>query len=156
MADKITKVTPEEARDALASIRMMERAGWRRAITPRWVNAGHAILAAGVCATFALEPLKNMYFYAWAIVYVIFMGYIATHGSAFAREFPPPHGRRLHYFTSSLGILGVVVGSSMLRQTYDAPWISVVAGLIAGLWLFLYCEGERHYCEEKAGQRLNP
>lgn len=143
MSDPTNSITPNEARDALDTADKMELAGWRRAVPPRWVSAGYAIIIGGSCATFAFERLHYNYFFWWGLAYLILVGFSVKNTGADEREFHPPKSRRLSYWSSTLGMLIVGFGSIYLRYELDAGWIAVVGGLINGLWLILYYEAER-------------
>ena len=116
MTDDPKDLTPNEAREALAAVNAMERAGWRRAVFPRWVNAGYALFAAVFCALFAIDTPKPTYFYWWGIAYIIFISYVTNNTVSVGRDFPPPSERRLVYWVSTIGLLALAIGGAMLRQ----------------------------------------
>lgn len=143
MSEQTNPLTPEEARAALSTVNTMEHAGWRRAVPPRWIGAGYAIVTGGACATFALERLHYNYFFWWGLAYLVLAGFAVKSAGADEREFHPPKSRRLSYWSSTLGILIVGFGSIYLRYEFDAGWIAIVGGVVNGLWLYLYYEVER-------------
>jgi hypothetical protein len=50
-----------------------------------------------------------------------------------------------------IGSMFAIFGSIVIRRTYDAAWVSVVAGMPVGLIVFLASESERRACLAKAG-----
>lgn len=146
MNSETPNMTPEDAQGALNAVQEMERAGWRRAVPPRWISASYAIIVGGSCATFAIEHLQYKgfsYFLLWGLAYVILGGIAVKSGGAEEREFHPPKSRRFSYWSSTLGMLFVGFGSIYLRYELDAGWIAAIGGLINGIWLYLYYETER-------------
>jgi hypothetical protein len=48
-------------------------------------------------------------------------------------------------------LLVIFFGSIVIRRTYDAAWVSVVAGMLVGLIVFLASKRERRAYLAKAG-----
>ena len=53
-------ISPDEARDALESVEMMQRSGFRRALKPRWFGLGLSLLVGIGFALYALEDPGNV------------------------------------------------------------------------------------------------
>ena len=143
-------LSADEARAALESVTKMESAGWRRAVPERWFGAGMATLIGSLFAVYALEdPYPYIVFPIIGIVVLIASSREKL--GAYGRDFPDSKANKwmLVLFVSVL--LVVFFGSIVIRRTYDAAWVSVVAGLLVGLTVFLASEHERRAHIAKAG-----
>lgn len=140
-----------EARQALDAVESMEQAGWRRAAPPHWFGVGMALLIGAMYASYAFEK-ANDFIVWWAVALVILLGYAQNKMNARGRDFPPPKGRRLYYFGVVACMLLMFFASIVLRQWFDAPWISIVAGLLAGLCVYSIYEYERRRCLGLSGR----
>jgi len=142
MIDDTDNVSPDEAQEALESVVKMERAGWRRAVPDRWFGAGVAVLIASLYSLYALEDP-----YPYIVFPIIGLGvFIATardKSGAYGREFPSTKANAWATVLFVVVMLIVFFGSIVIRRTYDAVWVPLVAGLLVGLMVFLASESER-------------
>jgi len=127
MINENEDLTPGEARDALESAAKMEGAGWRRAVPERRFGAGMAMLIGSLFAIYALED---------PYPYIVF---------------PDVKANKWVLVLFAAVLLVVFFGSIVIRRTYDAAWVSVVAGMLVGLIVFRASERERRAYLAKAG-----
>jgi hypothetical protein len=150
MNDYKDDVKPDEAQKALESVAEMESAGWKQAVPDRWFGAGIATL---VGSMFALYALKDPYPY---IVFPIiglplFIAIARQKRSAYGQDFPSKGNKlALVLFTVVLAI--VFFGSIFLRRSFDAAWVSLLAGLLVWLMIFYASEQERRAYISKAAE----
>ena len=142
MIDDIDNVSPGEAQEALESVVKMERAGWRRAVPDRWFGAGVAVLIASLYSLYALEDP-----YPYIVFPIIGLAVLITtardKSGAYGREFPSTKANAWAMVLFVVVMLIVFFGSLVIRRTYDAVWVPLVAGLLVGLMVFLASESER-------------
>ena len=150
MINEDETLTPEEARAALDSVAKIEGAGWRRAIPERWFGAGIATLMASMFAVYALQdPYPYIVFPIIGIAVLIASG--REKAGAYGRDFPDGKSNNWMLALFAAVLLVVFFGSIFIRRTYDAPWVSVISGLLVGLFVFLASERERRAYIAKAG-----
>ena len=142
MIDDIDNVSPAEAQEALESVVKMERAGWRRAVPDRWFGAGVAILIASLYSLYALED-PYPYIVFPIIGLAVFITTVRDKSGAYGREFPSTKANAWAMVLFVVVMLIVFFGSIVIRRTYDAVWVPLVAGLLVGLMVFLASESER-------------
>lgn len=147
----IDNVTSDEAKEALESIVKMEDAGWRRAVPDRWFGAGVAALIASLFALYALEdPYPYIVFPIVGLA--IFITAAREKSGAYGRDFPATKVNVWAMVAFVAVMLVIFFGSIVIRRTYDAAWVSLVAGLLVGLMVFLTSERERRAYLAKTGQ----
>lgn len=145
------KISPDQAKQALKSAAELESAGWRRAVPDRWFGAGVAILIASMFAVYALKnPYPYMLFPILGLA--IFIAAAREKSGAFGREFPSSKSSLAARLLVVITLLVVFFGSIYLRRAYDAAWISLLAGLLVGLFIFLASENERRAYLAKSDQ----
>jgi len=143
--------TSGEAKDALDSVRTMERAGYRRAVPRRWFGATLAFL---IACLFALYALENPYPY---IVFpIIGMGVLiaASHENlgAYGRDFPGTKANRWALVLFAAVMVAVFFGMIFIRRAYDLSWVPIVVGLLVGLIVLVTSEHERRAYLAKASE----
>jgi Na+/H+ antiporter NhaD/arsenite permease-like protein len=140
-------VKPGDAQDALDSVEKMQRAGFRRAIPPRWFGVGMSLI---VATGFALYTQDNP-----GVIPVLFIA-IGTallmlaardkNGVVFGRAHPESRVGVLAAVGVLLFFLALFFGGIFMKRAYGIPWAPLVTGLIAGVTIFLLSESERrHY-----------
>lgn len=150
MINENENLTPHEAREALDSVAKMEGAGWRRAAPERWFGAGIATLIGSLFAVYALQdPYPYIVFPIIGIAVLIASA--RENVGAYGRDFPDDKSNKRALVLFAVVLLTVFFGSIVIRRTYDAAWVSVVAGLLVGLFVFLASERERRAYIAKAG-----
>ena len=142
MIDDLDNVSPAEAQEALESVVKMERAGWRRAVPDRWFGAGVAVLIASLYCLYALED-PYPYIVFPIIGLAVFITTARDKSGAYGREFPSTKANAWAMVLFVAVMLIVFFGSIVIRRTYDAVWVPLVAGLLVGLMVFLASESER-------------
>lgn len=142
MIDNIDNVSPGEAQEALESVAKMERAGWRRAVPDRWFGVGVAVLIASLYSLYALED-PYPYIVFPIIGLAVFITTARNKSGAYGRDFPSTKANAWAMVLFVVVMLIVFFGSIVIRRTYDAAWVSLVAGLLVGLMVFLASESER-------------
>ena len=142
MNDDIDNVSPGEAQEALGSVVRMERAGWQRAVPDRWFGAGVAVLIASLYSLYALED-PYPYIVFPIIGLAVFITAARDKSGAYGREFPSAKANAWAMVLFVVVMLIVFFGSIVIRRTYDAAWVPLVAGLLVGLMVFLASESER-------------
>lgn len=150
MTNEKENLTPDEAREALDSVAKMEGAGWRRAVPERWFGAGIATLIGSMFAVYALQDP-----YPYIVFPIIGFAVLIASGrekvGAYGRVFPDGKSNKWMLALFAAVLLVVFFGSIFIRRTYDAPWVSVITGLLVGLTVFLASEHERRAYIAKAG-----
>ncbi len=150
MVDENDSFTSDEARDALASVKTMESAGYRRAVPRRWFGAGVAFFVACLFTLYALEDP-----YPYVVFPIIGMGVLIASArekaGAYGRDFPGTKANRWAFVLFVAVIISVFFGSILIRRTYDASWVPIAVGLLVGLVVFLTSESERRSYLAKAG-----
>ena len=142
MIDDIDNVSPDEAQEALESVVKTGRAGWRRAVPDRWFGAGVAVLIASLYCLYALED-PYPYIVFPIIGLAVFITTARDKSGAYGREFPSTKTNAWAMVLFVAVMLIVFFGSIVIRRTYDAVWVPLVAGLLVGLMVFLASESER-------------
>ena len=142
MNDDIDNVSPGEAQEALGSVVRMERAGWQRAVPDRWFGAGVAVLIASLYSLYALED-PYPYIVFPIIGLAVFITTARDKSGAYGREFSSTKANAWAMVLFVVVMLIVFFGSIVIRRTYDAAWVPLVAGLLVGLMVFLASESER-------------
>ena len=151
MIDDIDNVSPDEAQEALESIVKIERASWRRAVPDRWFGAGVAVLIGSLFALYALEdPYPYIVFPIVGLA--VFITTVREKSGAYGRDFPRTTANLWAIVLFVAVLLVVFFGSIVIRRTYDAAWVPLVAGLVVGLTVFLASENERRAYLRKADQ----
>jgi len=150
MINENENLTPGEARDALESAAKMEGAGWRRAVPERWFGVGIATLIGSLFAIYALEDPYPYIVFPIIGIAVLIAASRETVG-AYGRDFPDTKANKWALLLFMVVLLVVFFGSIVIRRTYDAAWVSVVAGMLVGLIVFLASEHERRACLAKVG-----
>lgn len=150
----IDNVTPDEAKKSLESVEKMEDAGWRRAVPGRWFSAGVAVLIGSMFALYALvDPYPYILFPIIGLPLFIMA----------AREKSGAYGRDASASTVNIWAIVLFItilligffGSIFIRRAYDAAWVSLVAGVLVGLAVFLTNESVRRTHLAKADQAEN-
>ena len=142
MIDETDNITPDEAQKALELAVKMEGAGWRRAVPDQWFGAGIAILVASLFALYALED-PSSYILFPILGLAIFITTAREKSGAYGRDFPSNTKNVWQTVLFVAVMLIVFFGSIVIRRTYDAAWVPLVAGLLIGLMVFLASENER-------------
>lgn len=135
-------VTPEEAKNALESVVKMKGAGWRRAVPDRWFGAGVAILIASLFALYALED-PYPYIVFPIIGLALFITTAREKSGAYGRDVPASTADLWATILFAIVLLIVFFGSIFIRRAYDVAWVSLVAGVLVGLMVFLASESAR-------------
>ncbi len=138
----IDKVSPDEAQQALESVVKMEGAGWRRAVPDRCFGAGVAALIASLFALYALED-PYPYIVFPIVGMAVFITAAREKSGAYGRDFPSTKVNVWVFVLFVAAMLIVFFGSIVIRRMYDAAWVSLVAGLLVGVIVFLISESER-------------
>lgn len=142
MINDIDNVSPDEAQESLEAVAKMGRAGLRRAVPDRWFGAGVAVLIGSLYSLYALEDP-----YPYIVFPIIGMAVLITtardRSGAYGRDFPSTKANAWAMVLFVVVMLIVFFGSIVIRRTYDAVWVPLVAGLLVGLFVFLASESER-------------
>jgi hypothetical protein len=149
-----SNLTPDEAQQALKSVVKMENAGWRRAVPQRWFGAGIAVLVGSLFAIYALED-PSPYIVFPILALAVFITAAREKGGAYGREVPATKKSLWANVMFAVTMLVVFFGSIYLRRALDAAWVSLVSGLLVGLFIFLASEMERRAYLKKVGQSEN-
>ena len=144
----IDNVSPDEAEKALESVVTMKDAGWRRAVPDRWFGAGVAVLIASQFALYALED-PYPYIVFPIIGLVLFITTAREKSGAYGRDSTANVWATILFMAV---LLIVFFGSIFIRRAFDAAWVSLVAGLLVGLMVFLVSESARRAHLAKDGQ----
>jgi xanthine/uracil permease len=150
----IDNVTPDEAKKALESVVKMEGAGWRRAVPGRWFSAGVAVLIGGMFALYALED-PYPYIVFPIIGLPLFIISAREKSGAYGRDAPASTANVWAIVLFIIVLLIVFFGSIFIRRAYDAEWVSLVAGVLVGLVVFLTNESARRVHLAKVNQAEN-
>lgn len=142
MVDNTDRVNPDEAQKALDAVVKMESAGWRRAIPDRWFGAGVAVLIASLFALYALQD-PYPYIVFPIIGLALFIVSAREKSGAYGRDFPGTKANIWATVLFTVVLLVIFFGSIVIRRTFDAAWVPLVAGLVVGLMVFLASESER-------------
>ena len=146
-----SNLTPDEAQLALESVEKMESAGWRRAVPQRWFGAGIAILVGSMFAIYALED-PSSYIVFPILGLAVFMTAAREKGGAYGREGPATKKSLWATVMFTVTMALMFFGSIYLRRALDAAWVSLVTGLLVGLFIFLASEMERRAYLKKVGE----
>jgi len=138
----IDNVTPDDAKKSLESVVKMEDAGWRRAMPDRWFGAGVAVFIAGMFAVYALED-PYPYIVFPIIGLPLFIATAREKSGAYGRDAPASNVNMWTVVLFITVLLIVFFGSIFIRRAYDAAWVSLVAGVLVGLVVFLTSENAR-------------
>jgi hypothetical protein len=149
MTDK--NIQPDEARSALDSVARMNRAAFRQAAPPRWYGAGISLLVATGFALYALDDPGDFPALFLVLGLALFVDFSRRTMGASARGLPGTRTGVLAFAAICLFLLALFFGGIIVRRTYDMAWVPLLAGLIAGVTLFLLSESERRYYQAKAG-----
>jgi hypothetical protein len=144
-------ISSEEARDALDSVKVMQRSGFRRAVKPRWFGIGLALVVGFGFSLYVLEDPGNVPGLLICLAVVLFISIGQKETGASGRTFPGTIRAGLAMTVIIAFLLALFFGGIYVRRAYDLAWVPVVTGLIAGLTLFLISESERRYYLAKAG-----
>ena len=146
-----SNLTPDEAQQAQKSVVMMESAGKHRAVPQRWFGAGIAILVGSLFAVYALED-PSSYIVFPILAMAMFVGVAREKSGAYGRKRPATKKSLWAHVILAVILLVVFFGSVYLRRSLDAAWISLVAGTLVGLFIYLASENERQTYLQEAGQ----
>ena len=149
---KQEQTSKEEASEALEIVSNMQRAGNRRAVPRRWFGAAVASL---IACLFALYALRDPYPY---IVFPILGFAILITASretagAYGRDFSGSKASILTLTVFAIAMVSLFFGAIYIRRAYDLSWVSLAAGLIAGLVVFGLSEAERRSYLTRAERR---
>jgi len=145
-----SNLTPDEAQLALESVEKMESAGWRRAVPQRWFGAGIAIMVGSMFAIYALED-PSPYIVFPILALAVFMIAAREKGGAYGREVPATKKSLWANVMFAVTMVVVFFGSIYMRRAFDAAWVSLVTGLLVGLFIFLASKMERRAYLKKVG-----
>jgi len=135
-------ISPVEAQQALESVEKLETAGWRRAVPARWFGAGVSILVGSLFAVYALEDPSSYIVYP-ILGLVIFLAVSREKAGAYGRNFAKAGRSLVASVLFAVVLLIIFFGSVYMRRAFDAAWVSLVAGLLVGLFIFIASENER-------------
>jgi hypothetical protein len=154
MSNEIENISADDAQKALESVGRMEGAGWRRAVPDRWFGAGVAALIGSQFALYALQdPYPYIIFPILGLA--IFITTAREKSGAYGRDFPSSK-RNVWAMAVFIVVLVVVFfGSIFIRRTFDAAWVSIAAGLMVALVVYLASENERRAYLAKTGRGEN-
>jgi hypothetical protein len=141
----------DDAKEALESIKSMERAGYKRAVPRRWFGAGIAIFVASMFALYALDDP-----YPYQVFPILGIGLlIATtreRVGAYARDIPDSKAGKWALVVFVAVLIAIFFGMVFVRRVYDAEWLPIIVGLIVGLVVFGASESERRSYIAKANE----
>ncbi len=140
-----------EAQDALDSIESMNRAGFRRAVPPRWYGIGLSLIIAIGFALFALEDPGNTPALFIVLGMVLFIGASRERIGAFGRDLPDTKTGMWAFVGVCVFLLALFFGGIIVRRAYDIAWVPLLTGFVAGTTVFLLSESERRYYLMRAG-----
>lgn len=152
MSDDTNTMTPNEARQALDSADTMERAGWRRAASPHWVGLTYALLFAAfiiICGiiekkVFTISGVSfsstQVISIAFAFVMFPYIRYTRAKFGAYRSDHKSPKGRGLAYYSVQAGLLALLLVGMLIGDMYDLIWLSVLVGILSGLYSYLMFE----------------
>jgi Na+/H+ antiporter NhaD/arsenite permease-like protein len=146
-------VKPGEAQDALDSVEEMQRAGFRRAIPPRWFGVGMSLIVAIGFALYTQDDPGVIPVLFIAIGTALLM--IAArdkNGVIFGRARPESRVGFLAAAGVLLFFLALFFGGIFVKRAYDIPWAPLVTGLIAGVTILLLSESERRHYRAKSDE----
>ena len=149
MIDTTDNVTRDEAQEPLDSVANMESSAWRRGVPSRWFGAVIAALIGSMFAIYALED-PNSYIVLPILAMAVFMQAARQKSGAYGREFPNTKANMWQMALFTVALLFLFFGSIVIRRTYDAAWVSIAAGLLVALIVFLDSERERRAYLAKA------
>lgn len=140
-------ISRETAKKALASVKTMQSAGYRRAVPQRWFGAGVAFFVASMFAVYALQdPYPYIVFPILGLA--LFIAISREQIGAYARDFPSTNAWALPVCAALLVTL--FFASIYFRRAYDIPLLSVGVGVLVGLLIFYLSEDERRSYINKA------
>ena len=148
MADQ--NIQPDEAKDALDSVDKMQRAGWRRAVPPRWYGAGISLIVAIGFSLYALEDPGSFPGLFIALGIAIFVSISRAKIRVSGKELPDTKTGIWALAGVCVFLLALFFGGIFVRRTFDLAWVPLLTGLIAGVTIFLLNESERRYYIAKA------
>lgn len=156
MNNEAPGMTPEGAQDALNAVQEMERAGWRRAALPQWVGLTYALLFAAfviICGiiekkVFTISGVSFSSIQAIGLAFLIFVmlpyaRYTRAKFGAYRSDHKPPKGQGLAYLAVLAGLVVLLCVGIFIGITYDLIWLSVLVGIISGLYYYLLFEWVR-------------
>ena len=148
MADQ--NIQPDEAKDALDSVDKMQRAGWRRAVPPRWYGAGISLIVAIGFSLYALEDPGSFPGLFISLGIAIFVSISRAKIRVSGKELPDTKTGIWALAGVCVFLLALFFGGIFVRRTFDLAWVPLLTGLIAGVTIFLLNESERRYYIAKA------
>lgn len=151
MNTDIDNVSPDEAQESLDTVAKMGRAGSRLAVPDRWFGAGVAVLIACLYSLYALQD-PYPYIVFPIIGLAVFITTAREKSGAYGRDFPSTKANAWAMVLFVVVMLIVFFGSIVIRRTYDAVWVPLVAGLLVGTMVFFASESERRAYLTKTDQ----
>lgn len=139
----------DEAQDALDSVEKAKSAGFRRAMPPRWYGVGISLIVAVGFALYSLEDPGNSPALFIVLGMALFVGFSRERIDVFAKELPNTKPGIWALVGVSAFLFALFFGGIIVRRAYDAAWVPVVTGLIAGITIFFLSESERRFYVKK-------
>lgn len=145
MTDR-NEVGSDEAIDALDSIEKLQRAGFRRAVPPRWYGVGISLIVAVGFALYAQPNPGSFPGVFIAVGIALFVGINRGKSSgAVGKELPDTRSGMWALAGVCVFLVALFFGGIFVRRSYDLFWVPLVTGLIAGITIFLLSYSERRY-----------
>ena len=101
-----------------------------------------AALIGSMFAIYALED-PSSYIVLPILAMAIVMKTARENSGAYGREFPNTKASKWQMAMFTVALLLLFFGSIVIRRTYDAAWVPIVAGLLVALFVFMASERER-------------
>jgi hypothetical protein len=103
---------------------------------------------------FAVYALEDPYPYiVFPIIGIaVLIAYGREKVGAYGRDFPDGKSNKWMLALFAAVLFVMFFGAIFVRRTYDAPWVSIITGLLVGLTVFLASERERRAYIAKAGE----
>ncbi len=140
-------VKPGEAQDALDSVEKMQRAGFRRAIPPRWLGIGMSLIIAIGFALYTQDDPGAIPVLLIAVgMPLLLVAAREKNGVVFGKVNPESKVGMFAAVGVLLFFVTLFLGGIYVKRAYGIPWAPLVTGLIAGVTILLLSESERrHY-----------
>ena len=138
-------IRSDEAQDALKTIQIMNAAGRKRGVPPRWYGIGIALIVTIGFALYAQQDPGDFPGLFIALGVALFAAASRDRIGAMGRAVPDTRAAMWGLIAVSVFLMALFFGGIYFRRAYDLAWIPVATGLIAGMTIFLLSESERRH-----------
>lgn len=132
----------------------MTKAGFRRAVPPRWFGIGLSLIVAIGFALYAMDDPGNIPALCIVLGMALFIGASREKLAVLEQDLPGTKTGIWTLVAVCVFLLALFSGGILVKRAYDITWAPLATGFVAGLTIFILSESERRYYLMKAADGI--